>query len=387
MVKQIIDIALRECGILWRNPIYAFCMIVFPLLVIVFFTSMLQEGQPTSLPVGVVDQDNTATSRQMIRRLDSFQSSHVVAHYPNINEARQAIQRNEIYAFLLIPKGTTDELLSQRQPRISFYFSSVSMVAGSMIFRDLKTMGMLSAAQVGAAKLSALGKTEREIGIFLQPIVVDLHQVGNPWTNYNVYLSTMLVPGLLMLFIFLITAYALGTELKFNRGKEWMALANQDARVALLGKFLPHFIVFLTIFLGFEIYIFYGLNFPHPGGLARIVLVSVLAVFASQSFGIFAFGLMPSLRMSMSICSLWAVLSFTMSGATYPVFAMNPMIESMAQLFPLRHFYMIYQMNIFNGYPLVDGWFNFLMLLVFILLPVFVLGKIRRAMLEYVYIP
>ncbi len=362
-------------------------MIVFPLLVIAFFTSMMGSGQPTSLPVGVVDQDNTATSRQMIRRLDSFQSSHVVAHYPNINEARQAIQRNEIYAFLLIPKGTTDELLAQRQPHISFYYSSVSMVAGSMLYRDLKTMGMLSSASVGSAKLSAIGKTEREIRTFLQPILIDLHQVGNPWTNYNVYLSTMLIPGLLMLFIFLITVYSIGTELKFNRAKEWLSLAGGNIYRAMLGKLLPQFLVFFTIFVGFEVYIYYVLDFPHPGGLARIVLLGLLTVLAAQSFGVFVFGLMPSLRMSMSVCSLWAVLSFTTSGATYPVFAMSPLIEGMAQLFPLRHYYMVYQITIFNGYPLADAWFNLMALLIFICLPFFVMGKIRRAMLEYIYIP
>ena len=118
-----------------------------------------------------------------------------------------------------------------------------------------------------------------------------------------------------------------------------------------------------------------------------MMLLGLSAVTASIGFGIFAFGLMPSLRMSMSICSLWAVLSFTTSGATYPIFAMSPAIESLAQLFPLRHYYMIYQICIFNGFPFVDAWFNFMALAILAVLPAFVLRKIKRAMLEYVYVP
>jgi ABC-2 type transport system permease protein len=91
-------------------------MLVFPILVTLFFTTMMNEGQPQEMPVGVVDNDDTSTSRALVRKLDSFQSSHVVAHYPNINEARNAIQENKIYAFLYIPKGTTDAMLSARQP-------------------------------------------------------------------------------------------------------------------------------------------------------------------------------------------------------------------------------------------------------------------------------
>ena len=140
MVKRILQIALRECGILIKNPMYGFCMIIFPLLIIFFFTSLLNEGQPVEMPVGVVDQDNTPTSRRLIRNLDAFQATKVVAHYPNMNDARQAIQRNEIYAFLLIPNGTTEGMVSARQPKISFYYSSVTLVAGSTLFKDLKTI-------------------------------------------------------------------------------------------------------------------------------------------------------------------------------------------------------------------------------------------------------
>ena len=107
--------------ILWKNPIYLCCMIVFPLLTMLFFTTLLDEGVPQEMPVGVVDLDNTSTSRALVRRLDGFQSSRVVAHYASVAEARHAMQENEIYGFLYFPKGTTDNLLSARRPKISFY--------------------------------------------------------------------------------------------------------------------------------------------------------------------------------------------------------------------------------------------------------------------------
>lgn len=372
---------------MWRNPIYGFCTVVFPIVVIAFFTTLMNGGEPVEMPVGVVDQDNTHVSRAMIRQLDGFQTTHVVGHYANMNDAREAIQRNKIYAFLLIPKGTTDKLLNSEQPKISFYYSNVTLVAGSLLFRDLKTVASLGSAAVGAAKLSALGKTGDEIRTFLQPIAVDLHMVGNPWSNYNVYLSTAMVPGVLMIFVFLLVPYSIGTELKFHRSRQWLKVAGGNIYVAVAGKVLPQTIIFTLMMWCFEFYIFYGLHFPHPGGLVPILLLGFLSVIACQGFGIFAFGLMPSLRMSMSICSLWSVVSFSACGATFPVFAMDSMIQAMAQLFPLRHYYMIYQMCIFNGYPLTYAWFNIMALLLFACLPFFTIRHIKKAMLEYVYIP
>ena len=387
MLKRIYRIALRECGIMVHNPIYAFCMIIFPIVVVLFFTSLMDEGMPTDLPVGVVDQDNTPTTRSLIRQLDAFQTTHVVAHYANMNDARESIQRGQIYAFLLIPKGTTSGLASGNQPKISFYYSTVTLLPGNLLFRDLKTISVLGSAAVGKTKLSALGKTGREIRTFLQPISVDLHMIGNPWSNYNIYLSTAMVPGVLMLFVFLITPYSIGTELKFGRSKEWIQMAGGNIGIAVSGKLLPQTLIFLTIFLSFDFYIFEVLNFPHPGGCIPILLLSVLSVLAAEGFGIFAFGLMPSLRMSMSICALWSVLSFSVCGATFPVFAMDSMIEALAQLFPLRHYYMIYQICIFNGFPLSDAYFNILALCAIAALPIFTLGHIKKAMLEYIYIP
>ena len=114
---------------MWKNPIYLFCMVIFPIVVVIFFTTLMKGGVPTDMPVGIVDQDNSATSRQLVHKLDAFQTTKVVAHYENMAEARHAIQKNEIYAFLLIPDGTEAGLMAQKQPKISFYYSSVSLAA------------------------------------------------------------------------------------------------------------------------------------------------------------------------------------------------------------------------------------------------------------------
>ena len=386
-LNNIWTIAKRECTILYKNRIYGFCMVVFPLLALIFFTTLMDEGLPEDMPVGVVDLDNTSTSRGLIRRLDAFQSSRVVAHYPSVATARQAIQRNEIYAFLYIPHGTTDDLLASRQPKISYYYNMASIMSGALLMKDLKTISNLGSAAVGQATMRAKGYTPQQIQAFLQPIRIDLHQIANPWTNYNLYLSSVFVPGIMMLFMFLISAYSLGMELKFGRGKEWMEKAEGNIVVAILGKFLPQALVFLVLIFFYEFYIYNIIQFPHVGNWWMIVLLAVLQVFGSIGFGIFAFGLMPSLRMSMSVCSLWAVLSFSLVGSAYPVMGMDTPLQALTWLFPLRHYYMLYQITVFNGYPLIDAWFHFVALVGFTLLPWFVIRKIKNAMLTYVYIP
>ena len=314
ILMRTLRVAARECGQIARNPIYLFCMVVFPIVVTFFFTSILDEGQPAKLPVGVVDQDRSEVTRAMVRRLNSFQTTQVKDYYPSVADARKAIQRGEIYGFILFPDGMTADLLASKQPHVSFYYSAAMMLPGNLVFRDLKTITALGAASVGQAKLQMLGKSGEEIMSFLQPITIDLHMTGNPWSNYNIYLSSIIVPGIFGIFIFLITVYSIGTELKFGRGRDWMRLSGYNIVVAPWRKFLPQFLIFTTVFLGYMIYIFGHLDFPHPGGLSSILLLTLLMVLASEGFGIFIFGLMPSLRMSMSISSLWGVLGVSVCG-------------------------------------------------------------------------
>ena len=145
--------------------------------------------------------------------------------------------------------------------------------------------------------------------------------------------------------------------------------------------------MFLAVVFFFQYYIYCVLEFPKLGGVWSIVRLSLLQVISSLGFGIFSFGLMPSMRMSMSICSLWSVLSFSMCGSAFPIMGMDPPLQALSWLFPLRHYFMLYQVTVFNGYPVIDAWFHLVALVGFTLLPWFVLSKVKNAMLNYVYIP
>ena len=68
----------RELGIFSRRPMFLFCMIVLPVFCVVFFTSLLGGGLPTELPTGLVDEDDTQTTRTIARTLDAFQTTDFV---------------------------------------------------------------------------------------------------------------------------------------------------------------------------------------------------------------------------------------------------------------------------------------------------------------------
>lgn len=378
---------LREWQRVARQPLYWFAMVLAPLFCCLYFTTLMQQGLPESLPAGVVDEDGTSTSRNLVRNLDAFQMVSLERSYANVGEARRAMQRGEIYGFYLIPRGTASEAQRQRVPTLSFYTNYSYLVAGSLLYRDMRTMSELASGAAARSVLYARGATERQAMAYLQPVVIDMHPVGNPWLNYNVYLSNILIPGVLGLFVFMMTVYGLGTELKHRTAGAMMRRAGGSMGRALTAKLLVQGAVFMLTGTLIVLWLYGWLRFPCYGGLWRMACVMLLFIVACQGFGVLLFTLMPTLRLSLSGASLWGVISFSISGMSFPVMAMHPVLQGLAWLFPLRHYYMLYVNTALDGYPLLNAAPYLMALLAFTLLPALCLPRLRHIMLHTAYVP
>lgn len=386
-MPTILKIARRELRRMASKPIYWFCMIAAPLFCFVFFTSLMAKGLPTDMPLGLVDNDNTTTSRSLARNLDAFEMTSIKEQYANVTEAREAVQRGDIYGFYYIPKGTTRKAQRQELPVVSFYTNYSYLVAGSLLYRDMRTMSELASGAASRTVLYAKGATERQAMAFLQPIVIDSHAINNPWLNYNVYLSNVILPGLLMLFIFMVTVFSIGTEVKYNTVHDWLIMARGSMFHALAGKLLPQTLIFFLIGIAFAIGLYGVLHFPCHCGLPTMLLVMFLGIIGAQGLGVFMFAMLPTLRLSLSFASLWGVISFSICGMSYPVMAMHPTLQGLSLLFPLRHYFLLYVNCALDGYPLMNAAPYVVGLLLFAMLPLLLLRRLKKMLLVVPYIP
>lgn len=385
--KALWNVMKREGKRLVSRPLYLFCMVVAPLFCYVFFTTLMDSGLPQNMPVGVVDEDMTTTSRQLARNLDAFEQTAVVAHYPNVSEARQAMQRGDIYGFYYIPEGTTAKVQAQRQPKVSFYTNNTLLIAGSLLYKDMKMMSELASGAAARSVLYAKGATEDQAMGFLQPIVIDTHPLNNPWINYSVYLNNTFTPGVLMLMIFMVTVFSIGVEIKDRTARQWLRTGNNSIWISLAGKLLPHTAVFFLMGILYNVYLYGFLHFPCNSGIGPMLFATLCLVLASQGMGILMIGVLPTLRLGLSFASLWGVLSFSMCGLSFPAMGMHPTLQALANLFPLRHYFLIYVDQALNGYPMIYSWTNYVALLLFMMLPFLIAHRLKAALIYYKYVP
>lgn len=371
-----------------RRPLFMFCMVVAPVLCVIFFSTLMDKGLPTKLPAGIVDEDNTNISRTIVRTIDALEETNLAYSYSSFSEARKAMQRGEIFAFFYIPEGTTEDAIANRQPKLSFYTNEAYFVPGSLLMKDLRTTSELSGLALTRETLYAKGATEDDAMSIIQPITIETHPVGNSTLDYGVYLNNIIVPGIFILLIMLSTTYTIGMEWKTNNQKNMYSMAGNSSTVALIGKLLPQTILFSLLFIFCDVYLYKIMQYPCHSGIWSMILLGIATVLASQAFGVFLFGLfIGQMRLSMCLCSLWGILSFSLAGFTYPVMAMSPLLEHLSWLFPLRHYYLIYANQALNGYSILYVWSSVAAMMCFLILPFLVLPRYRAAFLKYKYQP
>jgi ABC-2 type transport system permease protein len=384
-MQTIFRIANREIERLFSGKIYWFCIVIAPLFACLFFLSLMYKGLPTNLPVGVVDRDNTSSSRDLARQLGAFEGVEVTAHYADFQQAQTAMQKGEIYGIFYIPQHFTQKTVSGKQPVLSFYTNYSYMIVGSLLFKDMKTVSTLAGGAVALQTGRAKGYTDSQIMASIQPIVIETHPIGNPWLNYSVYLNNVILPGILALLIMCVTVYSIGIEVKEKTVQDWLPAGKRSIIPALAGKLLPQTILFFIVGLLIYFLLYVVMQFPLKGGVGAMILALFLLIISSQAMGIFMIGCLPTLRLGLSFACLFGMIAFSITGFSFPVNAMYPPVQALSYVFPLRHYFLIYVDQALNGRAFSDSWQQYVILLAFLILPVIILRHLKWSLQNVPY--
>lgn len=376
--QRIIAVARRELRIISQRPIYLLGSVGVIAFCAIFFLTFLKDGLPSDVPIGLVDYDYSSTSRNFCQQLDATQLGKVV-HYDSFAAAREDMNRGKIAAVCVVPVGMNDDIQANRQPKITFYVNGLYFVSGALAWKDLLQMVNLTNGAVQRQAFRARGYNDSQIMGMIRPVDVDVHQIGNVGTNYNYYLSSVLLPGVLEMIVIIVLIYSLGAELKYGTSRHLLQTSGNSIVTALAGKLLVWTLTFSAIGLILILLLFHRLHFPLAGSIWNMFLGIFLMIFASEAIAIFILEMLPVPRLALSIGALYSVLGFSLSGFTLPIEAMPPYIQGLAAAFPLRHYYLFYVQEAIFGAGFAGWWKQVIYLLIFILLPLIGLVRLKKA--------
>lgn len=374
MMYYLLNVFRRELRRMASRRIYWVTSLVLPLFSLVFMATIFGNGQMQNLPIGVVDTENTSASRNIIRMADATPTLRITHQYANETEAMKAVQKKEVYGYLLIEEGI-----------LCYYYHNAMLSVGGEIHSTLESLLEQVSVTPLVTEAIGLGEEEADIVSFLMPTSETEFPTYNHFRNYAVYLTQPFFFVFLQVLLLLVTTYALGSESKFGTSDEWLQSARGNIGIAVLGKLLPYTFIFILMGVLANVVFFQWIQIPLPGSLWTINGMTILFVCATQALALFLYSLFPVLSLIISVVSMIGSLGATLSGVTFPVVFMDTPVYWASFFFPIRHFMEVVLSLLYLEASFADYWTSLVALLLFLLLPILLLPRLKNALTTHRY--
>lgn len=375
-MKLFLNAVKRELYRIVGDKTYWFATLILPLFTLLVLSTIFNNGLIRELPIGVVDNDNGQLSRSIIQDLETVPELSVKKVYNNVHEAQNDVLKKDIYGYLLIPYNFEKDILGNRATQIPFYYHYALLSVGGEVLSgfysylsNLATMPLQNLAK-------NLDMDKEKINVITMPVTADFHPLNNPSLDYEIYLSYTYFYVIFQIIILLTIAYSIGREFKENSIGEWLGVCQNNRFVALYGKLLPYFIIYSVIACFANYVLFYVVEIPLASNFLSIFFASVLFVAASISVSVFIFSIHPKLAFIIGFISMFGSMSATMVGITFPVTSMPPIIDMLSNLFPARHFTLVSQNLCYENLGIIHLWKHYLILILFLILPIISMFKL-----------
>ena len=370
--------ARREVGRIASNGEYRSVVIWLPLGVILFFAIFFSQEVVGSLPVAVVDEDNSYLSRRLVSMLYATHETALAEGVADMAEARAKLLAGDVVGVVEIPTNFSENLLLGVTTAVRYYDSGTNISTSSLSSKGVQTAVSSFGIGVALQRAEMEGAMPDEAMAQAMPIGFSTYALFNPWLNYAYYVAPCFWVMILIIASMLSTIYAVGSELRYGTSVEWLRSANGSLVGAIAGKLAPAtlFLWLLAMVVGELIFGLFGA--PMRGSWVVLAVGTAVLIVAYQAVALFVVALTASFRLSLSLGGGYSVLAFTFSGVTFPTMAMLAWVQPFTMLFPYTYFMRLYIDQAVRGSAWWLSMQDISAMLLFCLLPLLVLGRLKR---------
>ena len=139
----------------------------YPLLYAFIYTGEVVR----EVPVVVVDDGETAMSREFVRRVDATPDVRVVARTGNMGEAREMLRRAEVYGIIRIPEDFSREVSRGSQAHVSLYCDMSGLLYYKALLLSCTEVSLDMGAEVQVHRLG--NTTARQDEVSTSPLAYE----------------------------------------------------------------------------------------------------------------------------------------------------------------------------------------------------------------------
>ncbi|MBO4437309.1 MAG: ABC transporter permease [Fibrobacter sp.] len=337
MIRRLWKVAFAEWKLFYTDPAAILLLVVAGVLYAFYYPTPYINQTVSKVPVAVVDLDNTAMSRDLIRMASAAQQIEVKSIYAEMNEAEAAMAREEIFGFMVIPENMEKDIRAKRPVSVNIFTHGAYVMLHGAIGTAFSTCA-LTVGATNKVKQIALGKkvpSAKAIAM-RDPIPISIQTMFNSSGSYSNYV----VPSVLVVILqqsLIIGICVLGgsrAHRRFRKKFRDSPVENETAEYRYFGRALAYFLHYCSFILFYHCIIYNLFDFPRRGELLPMVVFSIVFLASVINLGMVVSQVFLRRESSMQLFLYLSIPILFLANFSWPSYLMPRWMVSISYILP-----------------------------------------------------
>jgi ABC-2 type transport system permease protein len=353
-MRRLLAVAKKEFIHIRRDFRIVAAVLIMPMLQALLFSYALSTDV-RNIPTAVLDQDNTAASRQLVNSFERSNLFQVTQRIGSMSQVNGVFDRSEDKVVVLIKRGYADSIDAGRKGQVAVLVDGSDPNAAQRAQGYAAGLMQIVGSKIAAQYAQVRGMDVSSFG------GIDIHSMT--WYNPEGRSQFFLIPGLIVILIMgtSIQQTSIAIVKEKELGTMEQLIASPIRRLELmLCKVLPWAILAVTDVILITLFGLLVFQVPFRGSVVLFAVASLLFVIGNLGLGLWISSIASSINTANQISALLSMLpGFMLSGFIFSIRNMPPVLQAFTYLFPARYFMTINRTLFLKGSGLDVLWPEF----------------------------
>ncbi len=280
------------------------------------------------VPVAIVDQDQSALSRQLIRYAGAHPSILVVGVSTRPEAAQELIWQGQAAGAMIIPADFSRKVLAGLQPEIDVSGNGAYPLLNKVVLNGLAEVAGTVSAGIELKRLGATTPSGIQAEASRQPLSVEAVPLFNVREGYASYI----VPGVVVLIMQ--QTFLLGIGLLFGSWSSEKSFPYAQDAASYCGALTAFALVVALNAMYFFGFVFWWQDYPRGGNLAGTAMLTLLFAYSVAALGMLIGMFFRTRERSMQLLVATSLPIMFLSGLTWPASAIPAPLQVLGWLLP-----------------------------------------------------
>lgn len=168
-------------------------IVIAPLLYATFYSIGYGKEVLRNIPIGVIDDSHTASSRRLVEMFDASPNIYVAYGPTSMEEAKALFFDRKIYGIAYIPSDYEKCLVGGTPATVGVYVDASYFLAYRQAFADMVGDINITGSEAEFSRLVAQGASSLQAEATSDPVVFEARDLFNPYLGYGSFIMPAII--------------------------------------------------------------------------------------------------------------------------------------------------------------------------------------------------